>query len=146
MFFLTPKMCAGVGESEANLLDPITTNMKKTSLIIALTLTSLLAAKVQAQVPSATWRWNFNQTNLNSTNYIFPTIADGTVPVPPQSNMGVLRELDGSGNSVNLLGADGSGVSSGTFPNIPHDRAILEPGVYGANSYMVRTPDVNSEH
>ena len=117
--------------------------MKKTSLIIVLTLTSFLAVKMQAQVPAATWRWNFNQTNLNSTNYIFPTIADGTVPVPPQSSMGVLRELDGSGNSVNLLGADGSGVSSGTFPGIPHDRAILEPGVYGANSYMVRTPDAS---
>ncbi|MBC8096606.1 MAG: hypothetical protein H7Y43_12425, partial [Akkermansiaceae bacterium] len=97
----------------------------------------------QAQVPQATYRWNFNQASLNSTNYIFPTIGDGTVPNPPGSLQSVLRAMDGGGVPANLLGANGSGVSSGTFPGIPNDRALLVPGIYGGNSYIVRTPDAS---
>lgn len=97
----------------------------------------------QAQVPTATYRWNFNQATINTTNYIFPTDANGNVSTSPATRQGILRGLDGSGNSVNELGLDGSGVSSGTFTNIPHDRALLVPGVYNVNSYIARTPDVN---
>jgi hypothetical protein len=115
--------------------------MNKAIAVVTLALLSATVFTARAQVPAATYRWNFNQAAINSTNYIFPTIGDGTVPVPPGSLEGVLRALDGSGNSVNLLGADGSGVSSGTFPDIPHDRALLMPGVYASSSYIVRTPD-----
>ena len=115
--------------------------MKKTILLLSAVLGLGLAAR--AQVPVATFQWNFNQTNFNSTNYIYPTIANGTVPDPAASTQGMLRELDGNGNSVNLLGLPGSGVSSGTFTNIPYDRSLVIPGAYGANSYIVRTPDVN---
>jgi hypothetical protein len=119
--------------------------MKKTLVLLATILG--LSSPLQAQVPPATYWWNFNQTNVNSTNYIFPTVTGGTVPAPSATLDGVLRELDGVGNSVNLLGLLGSGVSSGTFTNIPYDRALLVPGVYGGTvgsdiaNYIVRTPD-----
>ena len=115
--------------------------MKKTTVLLTAALGVSLA--VQAQVPTATYRWNFNQVNLNSTNYIYPTGPDGTVTDPPASPQGVLRELDANGNSTNLVGLPGSGVSSGTFTNIPYDRALLLNGAYGANSYIVRTPDAS---
>jgi hypothetical protein len=119
--------------------------MKK---ILALLTTIIgLSTAVQAQVPVATYRWNFNQTNINSTNYIFPTLPNGTVSETPTTLQGMLRELDGVGASVNLLGLNGSGVSSGTFPNIPNDRGAVVPGLYGdpitARSYIIRTPDVS---
>jgi hypothetical protein len=111
--------------------------MKKTLTLLTAILG--LASVIQAQVPTATYRWNFNQTNANSTNYLFPTSVNGLVPDPAFQKDGVLREVDGSGTSVNLMGVPGSGVSSGTFSNIPFDRALLVPGNYGANSYMART-------
>ena len=117
--------------------------MKRTITGIPLAILAASVLTAQAQVPIATYRWNFNQTNLNSTNYIFPTAPDGSVPDPAFTNVGVLAEFNGSGTSVNLLGADGSGVSSGTFANIPTDRAMVMPGSYGANSYIVRTPNTN---
>ena len=112
--------------------------MKKTTTTVFACLCLSLAAR--AAVPLATYRWNFNQTNVNSTNYVFPTISDGTVPETPLSQQGILRSLDGGGASVNLLGLDGSGVSSGLFTNIPHDRALSQPGTYNVNSYITRTP------
>src|SRR3954454_5796658 len=113
--------------------------MKKTTAILLVLLGLTLA--LRAAVPLATYRWNFNQTNVNTTNYIFPTLSDGTVTEPPLAGtQGVLRSLDGSGGSVNLLGLDGSGVSSGLFTNIPHDRALSQPGTYNVNSFITRTP------
>jgi hypothetical protein len=111
--------------------------MKK--ILVLLTAIFGVGIAAQAQVPIPTYQWNFNQTNLNSTNYIFPTISNGTVSESPASPQGVLKSVDGSGNSVNLLGVPGSGVSGGGFPSIPFDRSMVMPGLYGANSYMVRT-------
>jgi hypothetical protein len=110
--------------------------------ILAL-LTAIIGASItaQAQVPVPTYQWNFNQTNVNSTNYIFPTISNGTVPESPASLQGVLKSVNASGTSVNLLGVPGSGVSGGGFASIPFDRSLVIPGVYNANSYMVRTAD-----
>jgi hypothetical protein len=126
---------------------PSRNNMKKILLfgiILGLALLDGFVAITQAQVPVATWRWNFNQTNINSTNYIYPTdVNTGLVPDPAASKMGVLRSLDGSGNSVNVLGVPGSGVSSGLVPGLSYDRSVVLPGVYAANSYFVRTPDVS---
>ena len=118
--------------------------MKKTTLIIALTLLSVFGFNTQAQVPIATYRWNFNQANINSTNYIFPTLPDGTVNQSPATAEGRLRELNGAGASVDLLGLDGSGVSSGTFPSIPHDRAAIIPGIYNANSFIIKSSGAES--
>ena len=87
--------------------------MKKALALLATLLG--LSGISQAQLPAPTYWWNFNQTNNNSTNYIFPTIAGGTVPASSATLDGVLREFDGSGSSVNLLGLPGSGVSSGTY-------------------------------
>jgi hypothetical protein len=113
--------------------------MKKT--LALLTAVIGVGIAVQAQLPVPTYQWNFNQTNINSTNYIFPTISNGTVPESPASLQGVLKSVDGSGNSANVLGVPGSGVSGGAFPNITFDRSVVIPGTYGANSYMVRTVD-----
>ena len=115
--------------------------MKKTLTLLAAVLG--FTGATLAQVPTANYRWNFNQDTINSTNYVFPTDASGNVSVTPATRQGILRELDGGGASANELGVDGSGVSSGTFPSIPHDRALLVPGVYNANSFIVRTPDAN---
>src|ERR1035437_7000437 len=112
-------------------------------LIVLLIAVVGIVISAQSQVPTATYQWNFNQTNINSTNYIFRTLPNGTVSESPATREGILRGLDGSGNPANELGLPGSGVSSGTFPNIPFDRALLVPGNYGANSYIVRTPDVS---
>lgn len=117
--------------------------MKRATLLIALNLVVFFGLRMQAQVPTATYRWNFNQADVNPTNYIFPTLPNGTVSQSPSSTQGILRELDGSGNSVNLLGVTGSGTTSGTFTNIPTDRALLVPGTYNVNSYIVRTPDAS---
>ena len=57
--------------------------MKKAIAVVTLALLSATVFTVRAQVPTATYRWNFNQAAVNSTNYLFPTLGDGTVPVSP---------------------------------------------------------------
>jgi hypothetical protein len=98
-------------------------------------------ALVRAVGPTPSYQWNFNMTNSSpATNYILPTTSGGVTGFPPTSQ-GVLRMLNSGGSAVNLLGIPGSGVSGGSEPSSPYDRAITLAGAMGSAGPISVTPD-----
>jgi hypothetical protein len=104
--------------------------MKK---ILATSLTLVgLGFAVNAAGPVPDYQWNFNMTNSTpATNTIIPTVGSEAQ----------LLMLDFNGNPLNLLGPEGSGVSGGSDPTFPFDRAITLNGSMGGNGPVAITPD-----
>jgi hypothetical protein len=91
--------------------------------------------------PTPSYQWNFNMTNSTpATNYILPTTSVGVGNFPATSQ-GVLRMLTAAGSATNLLGLPGSGVSGGSEPLSPYDRAITLIGSMGGAGPIATTPD-----
>lgn len=114
--------------------------MKKI-IVLALFVFAIMLA-VHAQVPTASYQWNFDITNVvTTTTNVFSTIpGNNSNTNDPEGYLVMLQ--NGSPVSSTLLGAPGSGVSSGIRANLPYDRAIFNSGTYGNSaSTIVCTPN-----
>jgi hypothetical protein len=137
-------MCASIAQVIDLRKNQTPPKIMKKIVVSVLFMIAIMIITVRAVVlPPPTYQWNFDITNVvSTTTNVFTTIPGNNSNTNDPQGYLVQYVYNSVPVSSTLLGAPGSGVSSGIFPSLPYDRAIFNTGTYNisAGATLVCTP------